>query len=95
MLKSAMSGKISRGTIKGSESGRFAQSFDVGLCARCCGGDTCPWRLGSAIGSFGRWKLQQSGASASVLHLKRVSSFGSGEGMSVLVLVILRLDMLG
>ncbi|KAI5338507.1 hypothetical protein L3X38_017778 [Prunus dulcis] len=39
----------------GSENGSLAQSFDVGLCASCCGGDTCPWKLGSALGSFGRW----------------------------------------
>ncbi|CAL2246904.1 unnamed protein product [Prunus armeniaca] len=52
MLKSAMSGKIGR--VAGSESGWFAQSFDVGLCASRCGGDTCPWRLSSVVGSLGR-----------------------------------------
>ncbi|CAL8138181.1 unnamed protein product [Prunus armeniaca] len=40
---------------KGSENGSFEQSFDVGLCASCCGDDMCPWRLVSAVVSFGRW----------------------------------------
>ncbi|CAL8162571.1 unnamed protein product [Prunus armeniaca] len=57
MLKSAMSGKFGRVTVKGSENGSLAQSFNVGLCASCCGRDTCPWRLGSAVRSFGRYLL--------------------------------------
>lgn len=44
---------------------------------------------------FGNWELQQSGASAGVWHLGRVSSFGRGEDVSALVLIVLRLDMLG
>ncbi|CAL9017379.1 unnamed protein product, partial [Prunus brigantina] len=40
-------------------------------------------------------KLRQSGFSAGAWHLGRVSSFGRGEGVSALVLVVLRLDMLG
>ncbi|CAB4294431.1 unnamed protein product [Prunus armeniaca] len=39
--------------------------------------------------------VRQLGASAGVWHLGRVSAFGRGEGMSTLVLVVLRLDMLG
>ncbi|CAL8148938.1 unnamed protein product [Prunus armeniaca] len=42
MLKSAKSSNFGRG----SESGRFAQSFDVGLCVRQL--------AASAVGSFGR-----------------------------------------
>ncbi|CAL8164143.1 unnamed protein product [Prunus armeniaca] len=38
MLKSAMSDKFAR--VTGSENGSIAQSFDVGLCVSCCGGDT-------------------------------------------------------
>ncbi|CAL2255502.1 unnamed protein product [Prunus armeniaca] len=54
-----MSGKIGR--VTGSESGWFAQSFDVGLWASRCGGDTCPWRLGSAVGaSAGGYLLRKS-----------------------------------
>ncbi|CAL2254416.1 unnamed protein product [Prunus armeniaca] len=37
----------------------------------------------------------QSGVLAGAWHLGRVSSFGRGEGVSTLVLVVLRLDMLG
>ncbi|KAI5323198.1 hypothetical protein L3X38_032270 [Prunus dulcis] len=44
---------------------------------------------------IGSWELRQSGASAGVWHLRRLSSFGRGEGVSALVLVVLRLDMLG
>ncbi|KAH0976189.1 hypothetical protein GBA52_018088 [Prunus armeniaca] len=48
------------------------------------------WRLSQRT-----CELRQSGASAGVWHLGRVSSFGSGEGVSALVLVVLRLDKLG
>ncbi|CAL2255795.1 unnamed protein product [Prunus armeniaca] len=44
---------------------------------------------------FGSQELRQSGASAGAWHLGRVSSFNREEGMSALVLVVLRLDMLG
>ncbi|KAI5323134.1 hypothetical protein L3X38_032206 [Prunus dulcis] len=37
---------------EGGESGSFAQSSNVELCASRCGGDTCP--LGLAAESFGR-----------------------------------------
>ncbi|CAL2265560.1 unnamed protein product [Prunus armeniaca] len=37
----------------------------------------------------------ESEASAGVWHLGRVTSFGWGEGVAALVLVVLRLDMLG
>ncbi|CAL2270995.1 unnamed protein product [Prunus armeniaca] len=68
MLKLVMSGKFDRVTIKGSESGRFTQNFDVGLCASCCGDDTCPWRLGSAVESFGSREFQHvSGTSEEYL----------------------------
>ncbi|CAL2251464.1 unnamed protein product [Prunus armeniaca] len=40
-------------------------------------------------------ELWQSGVSAGAWHLGRVSSFGRREGVSALVLVVLRLDMLG
>ncbi|CAL8150797.1 unnamed protein product [Prunus armeniaca] len=43
---------------------------------------------------FSNLDLQQSGVSAGAWHLVRVSSFDRGEGVSALVLVILRLDML-
>ncbi|KAI5327460.1 hypothetical protein L3X38_026856 [Prunus dulcis] len=33
---------------------------------------------------FGNWELQQSGASAGVWHLGRVSSFGKEEGLSAI-----------
>ncbi|KAI5322064.1 hypothetical protein L3X38_031136 [Prunus dulcis] len=62
----------------GSESGRFAQNFNVGLCAGRHGGDTV-LGLGLAIGSFGRF-----------WHLRSVSSFGR-EGVAALVLVALML----
>ncbi|CAL8168090.1 unnamed protein product [Prunus armeniaca] len=52
-----MSGKFGR--VTGSESWRFAQSFDVGLCASCCGDDMRPWRLGSTVKSFGNRELRQ------------------------------------
>ncbi|CAL2260012.1 unnamed protein product [Prunus armeniaca] len=39
--------------------------------------------------------LTRSGVSAGAWHLGRVSSFGRREGVSALVLVVLRLDMLG
>ncbi|CAL2239458.1 unnamed protein product [Prunus armeniaca] len=40
-------------------------------------------------------QLRRSGVSAGAWHLGRVSSFGKREGVSALVLVVLRLDMLG
>ncbi|CAL8155838.1 unnamed protein product [Prunus armeniaca] len=40
-------------------------------------------------------QLRMSGVSAGAWHLGRVSSFGKREGVSALVLVVLRLDMLG
>ncbi|CAL9030712.1 unnamed protein product [Prunus brigantina] len=43
---------------------------------------------------FGNWEFRQSGASAGVCHLGRVSSFGREEGVSAFVLVALMLDML-
>ncbi|KAI5333930.1 hypothetical protein L3X38_024062 [Prunus dulcis] len=50
--------KVEEAVVKlrtlGSESGMFAQNFDVGLCASRCGDDTYPWRLGSAV-----WELRQ------------------------------------
>ncbi|CAL9010608.1 unnamed protein product [Prunus brigantina] len=49
----------------------------------------------SAVGSFGSRELRQSRASVGVWYLGRVSSFGRGEGVSALVLVVLMLDMLG
>ncbi|CAL8137178.1 unnamed protein product [Prunus armeniaca] len=95
MLKSAICDNFGRVTIKGSGSERFAQSFDVGLCASCCDGDTCSCKLGSAVGSFGCRKLRQSGALAGAYRFGRVSSFGREASVSVLVLVVLMLDMLG
>ncbi|CAL2260073.1 unnamed protein product [Prunus armeniaca] len=48
---------------------------------------------------FPMWDFVQvaavSGVSAGAWHLGRVSSFGMREGVSALVLVVLRLDMLG
>ncbi|CAL9028922.1 unnamed protein product [Prunus brigantina] len=40
-------------------------------------------------------EIRFSRVSAGAWHLGRVSSFGKGEGVSALVLVVLRLDMLG
>ncbi|CAL2276453.1 unnamed protein product [Prunus armeniaca] len=40
-------------------------------------------------------ELRQSGASVGVWHLRRMSFFSMGEGVSALVLVVLRLEMLG
>ncbi|CAL2248355.1 unnamed protein product [Prunus armeniaca] len=55
MLKSAsIRGNFGRVTVKGSGTESFAQSFDVGLYANCCGGDTCPWKLGSVVESIDR-----------------------------------------
>ncbi|CAL8086991.1 unnamed protein product [Prunus armeniaca] len=36
-----------------SENESFAQSFDVGLCTNCCGGNMCPWKLGSVVENIG------------------------------------------
>ncbi|CAL2249709.1 unnamed protein product [Prunus armeniaca] len=76
MLKSAMSGKFGRVTVKD-----FVQVAVV---------VTRVLEI-----KFGSWELWQSGALAGVWHLGRVSSFGRGEGVSTLVLVFFRLDMLG
>ncbi|CAL8174158.1 unnamed protein product [Prunus armeniaca] len=70
MLKSAICGHFGRITGSGNES--FAQSFDVGLCASCYGGDTCLWRLGSTVESFGSRELRQvPAASKEYLPLAR------------------------
>ncbi|KAI5339474.1 hypothetical protein L3X38_018746 [Prunus dulcis] len=45
---------LSQRVYVGSENESFAQSFDVGLCANYCGGDTCQWKLGSIVESIGR-----------------------------------------
>ncbi|KAI5338527.1 hypothetical protein L3X38_017798 [Prunus dulcis] len=77
-----------------SESGSFGQSFDVGLCASCCGDDMCPGiRFGSlgvsAVESFGRWLLLRKSV------LRRVFCFDKEEGVFALMLVVLVQDTLG
>ncbi|CAL9004806.1 unnamed protein product [Prunus brigantina] len=47
----------------GSKSRRFAQSSDMGLCAGCCGDDSCLLYLGLAVRSLGRWLSLRKGTS--------------------------------
>ncbi|CAL2228818.1 unnamed protein product [Prunus armeniaca] len=89
MLKSAKKGNLFRVTVR---------SRKVVTLTRVL----CPFYREVKVGGWCRfpmWDFVQvtavSGVSAGAWHLGRVSSFGRGEGVFALVLVVLRLDMIG
>ncbi|CAL2265599.1 unnamed protein product [Prunus armeniaca] len=85
-----------------SSAGEKVRTFDKGSSRQASNIGVVPAEgslmLKSAMsGKFDRVtvKIRQSGASGGVCYYGRVSFFRRGEGVSALVLVVLRLDMLG
>ncbi|CAL2276635.1 unnamed protein product [Prunus armeniaca] len=88
MLKLAICGNFGRITVNGSGNESFAQSFDVGLCASCYGGDTCLWRLGSTVESFSSRELRQvPAASKEYLPLARKKRQSEPPALDIVVRV--------